>query len=80
MPYFVYVLVSERTGRRYTGSCQDIDERMRRHNAGHMPSTKHGVPWTLVHVEKFDTRPEAVWREQYLKSGLGRAKLDCILG
>ncbi len=80
MAFFAYVLVSERTGRRYTGSCEDVEERVRRHNAGHSLSTRHGVPWKLVHYESFETRADAVQRERFLKSGQGRAVLDRLLG
>ena len=70
--FFVYVLRSLTTQRSYVGSCQDVGERLRRHNAGHSKSTKHGVPWQLIHSERHDTRSEAVRREAYLKTGVGR--------
>jgi predicted GIY-YIG superfamily endonuclease len=50
--YVVYVLRSETTGRRYIGSCQDLHERFRQHNAGESKATKHGVPWKLGTQEK----------------------------
>jgi len=78
--FYVYVLLSEKTGRRYTGSCEDIAERLRRHNAGHSLSTRHGVPWKLVHSEDFETRADAVQRERFLKTGAGRRWLDEQLG
>ena len=74
--YHVYVLRSGTTGRRYVGSCEDVDERVRRHNAGHSKSTRHGVPWILVHRESFSTRGEAVKKERYYKSGRGRDELE----
>ena len=78
--FHAYVLRSEKTGRRYTGSCEDLDDRLRRHNAGESNATRHGIPWRLVHVERFETRAEAVRRELELKSGRGRAELDELLG
>ena len=78
--FAVYVLQSRRTGRRYVGSTQDIQERLRRHNAGHSKSTKAGVPWVLVHSEPMASRSEAAKRELWLKSGVGRAWLDELLG
>jgi predicted GIY-YIG superfamily endonuclease len=33
--FYVYVLQSTKTGRRYVGSCENLDERVRRHNLGH---------------------------------------------
>jgi len=49
-------LRSQKTGRRYVGSCKNLIERIRRHNAGESKSTKHGVPWVLIHTESFATR------------------------
>jgi hypothetical protein len=48
-------------------SCEDLDERFRRHNLGHSKATRHGVPWTLVHTETFSNRADATRREQYYK-------------
>ncbi len=78
--FFVYFLRSAKTGRRYVGSTEDVDERLRRHNAGHSKSTKGGVPWTLIHTEAFPTRAAAVEREMFLKTGVGRAWLDAQFG
>jgi len=78
--YYVYVLRSERTGRRYVGSCRDIDERLRRHNAGHSKATRHGIPWALAYSEAYPTRTEAMSRERYFKTGKGRDELDRLLG
>jgi putative endonuclease len=76
--FFVYVLRSDTTGRRYVGSCQDLQDRLRRHNAGESKSTCHGVPWTVIHQEAFASRVEAVQRDRYFKSGRGRDELDRI--
>ncbi len=74
--FYVYVLRSEETGRRYVGSCESVEDRLRRHNAGESKATKHGVPWALLHREAFPTRNEAVTREQYYKTGRGRDELE----
>ncbi|MFZ4575954.1 MAG: GIY-YIG nuclease family protein [Phycisphaerales bacterium] len=78
--FFVYVLRSAKTGRRYVGSTEDVHHRLHRHNAGHSKSTKAGAPWTLIHTETFPTRGAAVEREMFLKTGVGRAWLDAQLG
>jgi predicted GIY-YIG superfamily endonuclease len=44
-------------------SCEDLADRIRRHNAGESKATKHGVPWILVRSESFATRSEATQRE-----------------
>jgi len=74
--FYVYVIRSSKTGRRYVGSCEDIDERLRRHNAGHSLATRHGVPWRLTYRETFAARNEALARERYFKTGKGRSELD----
>ena len=77
--YFVYVLESEKTGRRYTGSTGDLEDRLYRHNSGQSKATKHGVPWRLIYSEEFETRPQAVQREMYFKTGVGREELERLL-
>ena len=77
--FHAYVRQSDKTGRRYTGSCEDLEERLRRHNAGETASTKHGVPWRVVYTESFATRAEAVRRERELKTGRGRDELRRLL-
>jgi putative endonuclease len=74
--FHVYVLRSEKTGRRYIGSCQDLDIRLQEHNGGKSLATRHGKPWILIHSEDFETRPEAVRRERFFKTGKGREELD----
>jgi putative endonuclease len=74
--FYVYVLRSSKTGRRYVGSCENIGDPLRRHNAGHAKATRHGIPWILVHSESFSNRAEAAKKERYYKSGRGRDDLD----
>jgi putative endonuclease len=78
--YYVYVLRSEKMGRFYTGSCADLEDRLRRHNAGQSLATRHGVPWRLVYQEGFASRAEAMRRERELKTGRGRDELRRMLG
>jgi putative endonuclease len=74
--FHVYVLKSSKTGRRYVGSCENLNDRLRRHNNGESKATKHGIPWILLHSEKFETRAAAMTKERYYKTGRGRDELD----
>jgi len=74
--FYVYVLQSTKTRRRYVGSCENLDERVRRHNLGIRKLTRHGIPWTLMHSESFSNRADAVRKKRYYKSGRGRDELD----
>jgi len=73
--YYVYILLSEKDKRTYTGYTPDISERLKKHNAGWVRATKHRRPLQLIHLEKFQTIQEAKKRELYWKSGAGRRKL-----
>jgi putative endonuclease len=77
--FYVYVLWSPSAGRSYVGSTGDLDDRLHRHNAGESQSTKHGVPWRLMHSESFPSRSQAVLRERHLKTGRGREELKAWL-
>ena len=71
MRYCTYILISEKNGRRYFGSCEDLQKRLRLHNAGRVKSTKPYLPYRILHVEYFETRPEAYRREMFYKSPEG---------
>jgi putative endonuclease len=74
--YAVYVVQSETHGTRYVGSTQDVQKRLHEHNMGRCRYTSGRRPWVLRHVEQYATRVEAMKRERFLKSGIGRALLD----
>jgi putative endonuclease len=78
--FTVYVLRSQRTGRRYVGSTGDLAQRLKEHSGGKVRATKGGRPWTLVYKENHTTNSAARRREISLKSGQGRAELDRIIG
>ena len=75
MSFWVYALRSNKDGRCYVGSGADVDQRLRRHNRGDYRYTKGHRPWVVIYREKFDSRPEAVRRERFLKTGVGRKQL-----
>jgi putative endonuclease len=77
--FYMYVLRSKLTGRLYVGSASDLEDRVHRHNTGQSKSTRHGVPWELIHQEAYPTRSEAVRREMYYKTGKGREELRRLL-
>lgn len=71
MPFYVYVLRSEE-GYHYIGHTPDLQRRLSEHNTGDSHSTKHGHNWQIIHTEEFLIRPDAMKRERWLKSGIGR--------
>ena len=77
--YFVYILRSERTGRFYVGQTQDVEERLKRHNAGTQSATRSGVPWQVARTEQFDTRAEACAREREIKRKKSRKWIEWLI-
>lgn len=77
----VYILKSGKLDRKYVGSTRsdEIIFRLSYHNAGRVRSTKAYKPWVVVYTEKYVSYTEARKRELFLKSGVGRAKLNEII-
>ena len=66
--FHLYILLSEKTNKFYIGSTGNLEDRIIRHNSGRSKATKSGIPWKLLYTEEFETRSEAIKREQELKS------------
>ena len=77
--FYVYVLISERTGFKYVGQCRDLQKRLKEHNSGKVRSTRSYRPLKKAYVEEVDSRTEALKREKYFKSSFGRKKLKQYL-
>ena len=70
--FFTYVLKSEKDGKLYVGWTNDLENRIKQHNAGKVESTKHRVPMKLVYYEACVSEEKAIKREKYFKMGFGR--------
>ena len=77
--YYLYVLQSESSGRRYIGHTSDFTQRLGQHNNGITKSTKNRGPWKIVYREEYPTKAEAARRERLLKTGQGREELKRLL-
>ena len=73
--YFVCILQSLKDDRTYVGYTNNLDKRLKRHNAGLVPATKHRIPLKLIYSEQFETAKEAKGREKYYKNGGGRKRM-----
>jgi putative endonuclease len=63
----LYILQSQRSGKFYIGSTDDLDRRLSEHARNHTPSTRGRGPWVLVHKEEFGSLIEARRRELEVK-------------
>lgn len=67
MEWFVYILLNEKKIS-YTGIAIDVDERLRRHNAGQGAKFTRGRgPWRMVHTEGPLSHGDALRREARLR-------------
>ena len=79
MKYFVYVIKSKE-GFIYKGMTDNLQRRLVEHNNKTLSFwTKRGTNWELIYKEEFDNKTEALKRERWLKTGVGREYLVRIL-
>jgi predicted GIY-YIG superfamily endonuclease len=72
--HYVYILTSESDpSHHYTGLTQNLEARLKSHNAGQVPHTAQYRPWQIETAVAFRSREKAVEFERYLKSHSGRA-------
>jgi len=77
--FYFYILHSIKNGRYYIGSCQDLEQRIKRHNSGLVKSTKGYLPWELVYNEEFKTLSEARKRESQVKGWKKRLAIERLI-
>ena len=70
--YYVYVLLSEKGNKFYTGYTKDIKLRFEQHTKGLVSSTKDKRPLKLIYFEACLDRSDATHREKYLKKHYGK--------
>jgi putative endonuclease len=70
--YYVYVLKSLKDDFFYTGFTNELERRIEEHNKGYQISTKSRLPFQLIYYEYCLNKQDAIAREKYLKSGMGK--------
>ena len=77
--FIVYILYSVSADKYYTGCCDDLSIRIKQHNSGRNISTKNGLPWIIKYTELFETRAEALQRENEIKKKKSRKYIDWLI-
>ncbi len=70
--YYVYILRSKTDCLFYTGFTSDISRRVKEHNNNYQISTSNRAPFELLYYEWCLNKDDAIAREKYLKSGMGK--------
>lgn len=78
MKYIVYV-IQTKDGKLYKGITSNFQKRLENHSNGLSNWTKNKGPFRLVYSEDEYSKPEALKRERFLKSGKGREFLKSII-
>ena len=68
MNYYVYMLKSKGyKSVTYVGYTNDMNNRLKLHNAGKGAKFTRGRKWKIIYKEKFRSKKEAILREYYIK-------------
>ena len=80
MPCYCYILQSEKDNSFYIGySCDDLSERVAKHNRPHRGYTASKQPWKLVYNEEYATKKEAMNREKEIKSWKSHQRIEELI-
>jgi putative endonuclease len=72
--FYVYILQSQTAVEHfYVGLTEDLQPRLKKHNAGEVSYTSHFRPWSVKTAIAFTNKNRAVQFERYLKTASGRA-------
>lgn len=78
--YYVYVLKSIKNNKSYVGyTSKNVQERLSEHNSGTNKWTKENGPFKILYYESMHCKKDAIQRESFLKSGVGRKLVSLIL-
>lgn len=72
MIYYVYVLQSLKDYKFYTGYTENLKLRFEEHQKGRVASTKDRRPLRLIYFEGCLNQKDAMHRERYFKTYLGK--------
>ncbi len=73
--FYIYLLLSKKDKKWYTGYTNDLRKRFNEHNSNKVYSTKNRGPFSLIYYEVCLNSQDARSREKYLKTGMGKRYL-----
>ncbi|ASW74433.1 excinuclease ABC subunit C [Chryseobacterium piperi] len=77
---YCYILFSKSLNKYYIGhSCEELQERLRKHLSNHKGFTAKVKDWNIVYYEIFNSKSEAYKRERELKAWKSRSKIQKLI-
>ena len=70
--YYTYIIRCTTDGSFYKGHTNNLEDRLKQHNSGKSEYTSRNGTWEIFYYEEFNTREDAIKRENYFKSAAGR--------
>ena len=77
--YCVYVLISLKDYQLYIGSTSNLKDRLTNHFHGEAKSTSSRRPFKLIFCEYYNSKKDALRRERYFKTNIGKKCLKLML-
>ena len=79
LPYFVYILISQKDQLLYIGYSSNLEKRISDHNNGSVKSTACRRPLQLIFCEGYLYKEDALKREAYFKTTAGKKAIRLML-
>jgi putative endonuclease len=77
---FCYILYSASTDKYYIGhSCEDLQERLRKHLSNHSGFTSKAKDWIIAFSETFEDKSQAYKREIEIKAWRSKSKIKKLI-
>jgi putative endonuclease len=76
MLFTVYILFSKSTQKYYTGSTQDLQNRLLEHNSAETKSIRNGIPWEVIWQTQVPSRAEALNLETKIKKRVAKRFIE----
>jgi len=73
--FYIYVLQSLKDNNFYVGFTENLKKRYFEHQDGKVFSTKSRTPFRLIYYETYILKEDALCREKYLKTSMGKRVL-----
>ena len=77
--YFVYILFSPSRNKYYVGSCEDVNNRLIKHNTNHSGFTGKTGDWAIKWTEEHANKTEALKREKQIKAWKSRKMIEKLI-
>ena len=77
---YCYILHSEYLDKYYIGhSCENLQERLRKHLSNHKGFTAKSKDWTIAYYEVFESKSEAYKRELIIKAWKNKSRIQKLI-